>query len=100
MNPTKILQSVGLKPSDNVFSINNEEVMEKILEFIKEWELLIKIKKISKEQWETLFSSYADTIIDYHPENDHQERATFLRNEKMLKKYGLTNDDIVRLDFC
>lgn len=48
MNATKILQSVGLKPSDSVFSISNEEAMGKILEFIKEWELRIKIKKSAK----------------------------------------------------
>lgn len=100
MNAIKILQSVGLKPSESIFSLDNEEAMEKILEFIKEWELRIKIKKISKDDWETLFSSYADAIITYHPENDHQERAVFLRNEKMLKKYGLTDEDVMRLDFC
>ncbi len=74
--------------------------MERLLEFIKEWELPIQVKKISKEDWETLLSSYADSIIDYHPENDHQERGAFLRNEKMLMEYGLTQEDIARLDFC
>lgn len=100
MNATKILQSVGLKPSDKVISINNKEAMENLLNFIKEWELPIKVEKINKEDWETIFGSYADAIITYHPENDHQERATFLRNEKILKKYGLTGEDIIRLDFC
>lgn len=46
------------------------------------------------------FSSYADAIITYHPENDHQERAVFLRNKKMLQKYGLTAEDARRLDYC
>lgn len=100
MNATKILQSVGLNPSDKIFPLDNEEAMERLLEFIDEWEFLIQVKKISKEDWKTLFSSYADSIIDYHPENDHQERGAFLRNEKMLKKYGLTDEDVKRLDFC
>lgn len=100
MNAIKILQSVGLNPSNSVFSLDNEEAVEKLLEFIKEWELRIKVKKISKEDWEILLNSYADSIIDYHPEDDHQERGAFLRNEKMLKKYGLTNEDVKRLDFC
>jgi len=100
MNAIKILQSVELNPSDSLFSLNKEETMERLLEFIKEWELSIQVKKISKEDWETLFSSYADAIIDYHPENDHQERGAFLRNEQMLKKYGLTDEDVRRLDFC
>ena len=100
MNATKILQSVGLNPSGSIFSLNNEEAAGKLLEFIKEWELRIKVKKICKEDWETLLNSYTDAIIDYHPENDHQERGLFLRNKQMLKKYGLTDEDIKRLDFC
>ena len=100
MNATKILQSVGLKPNDSILSLSNKDAAEKILEFIKEWGLHVQVMKISKEDWETIFSSYADSIIDYHPENYHQERGTFLRNEKMLTKYGLTNADIARLDFC
>lgn len=100
MNAIKILQSVGLKPNDSIASLDNEEAMERVLEFIKEWELRIKVKKIRKEDWETLFASYADAIIDYHPENDRQERGAFLRNERMLTKYGLTSEDIARLDFC
>lgn len=100
MNAIKILQSVELKPSDSALSLNYEEMMEKLLEFIKEWDLRINIKKISKKDWKTLFSSYADSIIDYHPENEHQERGTFLRNGQMLKKYGLTDEDVRRLDFC
>ena len=75
-------------------------MLERLLEFIEEWELPIQIEKINKQDWLTLFSSYADSIVDYHPENDHQERGAFLRNEKMLMKYGLTQEDITRLDFC
>lgn len=100
MDAIKILQSLGLKSSDTIFSLNKEEAMERLLEFIKEWELRIQVKKINKEDMETLFSSYADSIIDYHPENDHQERGAFLRNQQMLKKYGLTDEDVKRLDFC
>ena len=100
MNAIKILKSIKLNPSDVIFSLNNEGATERLLEFIKEWELPIQVEKISKEDWKTLLSNYADAIIDYHPENDHQERKTFLRNEQMLKKYGLTDEDIQRLDFC
>lgn len=100
MDTAKILKSVGLKPDDRIFSLDNAEAMEKSLEFIKEWELRIKISKISREDWETLFSNYTDAIIDYHPENDHQERGAFLRSAEMLKKYGLTDEDVKRLDFC
>ena len=100
MNATKILKSVGLNPSDSIFSLDKEDAMERLLEFIEEWELPIQVQKIGKEDWKILLSSYADSIIDYHPENDHQERGTFLKNEQMLKKYGLTDKDVQRLDFC
>lgn len=100
MNATKILKSIGLKPDNAVLSITQNGAMNALLEFIEEWELRIKIEKVSKEDWEALFASYADAICDYHPENDHQERGAFLRNTEMLKKYGLTDDDISRLDFC
>ena len=100
MNATKILQSAGLNPNDSIFPLDNEEAMERLLEFIEEWKLQIQVKKINKEDWKTLLSSYADSIVDYHPENDHQERGTFLRNEEMLKNYGLTDEDVRRLDFC
>ena len=100
MNAIKILQSVGLKPNDSIFSLDNKEAMGKIFEFIKEWDLKIDIKKISKKDWKILFASYADAIVDYHPENNHQERGAFLRNVEMLKKYGLIDEDVARLDFC
>lgn len=60
----------------------------------------INVEKITKKDWCVLFSSYADSISDYHPENDHQERGAFLRSRQMLKKYGLTDEDVMRLDFC
>ena len=100
MNARKILKSAELNPNDSIFPLDNEEAMERLLEFIEEWKLQIQVKKISKENWKTLLSSYADSIIDYHPENDHQERGAFLRNEEMLKNYGLTDEDVRRLDFC
>jgi len=100
MNATKNLQSVGLKPDDTIILITQGGAINALLEFIEEWELPIKIDKISKEDWKILFASYADAIIDYHPDNDHQERMVFLKNAKMLKKYGLTDEDVMRLDFC
>ena len=100
MNATEILQSIGLKPEDSVLNISDKEAVERLLELIEEWELSIKVEDISKRDWDILLDSYADAIIAYHPENYHQERAVFLKNEKMLKKYGLTDEDIRRLDFC
>ncbi len=100
MTTKQILQAIKLNPDKLVLSITINEAVERLIEFIKEWELLIKIKDIEKEDWEILLSSYGDAVINYHPDNDHQERAVFLKNEKMLMKYGLTSEDITRLDFC
>jgi len=100
MNATQILKSVGLKPDDTILAITQSGAMNALLEFIEEWELQIKVEEISKKDWETLFASYADAIIDYHPDDDHQERIVFLKNKKMLEKYGLTDEDVQRLDFC
>ena len=36
MNTTKILQSAGLKPDGIVFSLDNEETVERLLETIKQ----------------------------------------------------------------
>ena len=100
MNTTQILRTVGLKPQGLVSALTNEVALLDILEFIEEWELEIQIEKIRKEEWRTLFVGYDEAMFLHHPENYHQLRALFLWNEKMLRKYGLTDKDITRLDFC
>ena len=100
MTAKQILKSIKLNPYREILSITTEEAIGNLLEFIKEWELSVKVKDIKKEDWKKLLYDYASAIINYHPDNDHQERAVFLTNEKMLKKYGLTSEDIQRLDFC
>ena len=54
---------------------------------------------MSKKDLETLIDSLGKAITNYHPENYHQERSALLDNREMLKKYGLTDDEIGRLDF-
>ena len=100
MNAEKLLKQKGIDLDKPILRVNRKGIMETFLKFIKEWELIIKVENISKREWEILFNSYADANIIYHLENNHQERTVFLRNEKMFKKYGLTDEDIVRLDFC
>lgn len=99
MTAKQILQSVKLDPNSWLIPIMLEEAVERLLEFIKDWELTIRVDDISKDGWEILLGSYGDAIINYHPDNDHQERIVFLKNEKILKKYGLMGEDIKRLDF-
>ena len=99
MNAEKLLQQKNIDSNKPVLRIDRIEAVESLLEFIKTWELSIDVRSINKEDWEIIFNSYADAIIDYHPENNHQERIVFLENENMFKKYGLTDEDITCLDF-
>lgn len=99
MTAKQILQSAKLDPNSMLIPIMLEEAVERLLEFIKYWKLTIRIDDISKNDWQILLSNYGDAIINYHPDNDHQERIVFLKNEKILKKYGLMAEDIQRLDF-
>lgn len=100
MNVKKILRAVGLKPNALVSALTNEVAMQDIVDFIENLNLKIRVKKICKEEWWTLFAGYDEAIFLHHPENYHQLRALFLWNESMLKKYGLTDEDVARLDFC
>ena len=100
MTANEILKARKINPEKSILRIDTGEAIERILKFIKEWELSIRVADIKKADWEKILNSYSDAIIFYHPENDHQERAAILKNERILMKYGLTKKDIVRLDFC
>jgi hypothetical protein len=54
---------------------------------------------MSKNDLEILLDSLGDATVNYHPENFHQERAALLENSEMLKKYGLTDEEVNGLDF-
>jgi len=100
MNALNLLKSANLKPDETIFSIKNIDAMNEIQEFVDEWNIQLDFQKISHDEWKTIFDNYLDSIFLYHPENDHQLRGTFLRCQVILKKHGLTDDDIDRLDFC
>ncbi|MEK7172733.1 MAG: hypothetical protein AAB740_02010, partial [Patescibacteria group bacterium] len=72
MTARQILKSIGLKPDDTILSITQGGALVTLLDFIEEWELQIKVEKISKEDWKTIFDCYADAIIDFHPDDNHQ----------------------------
>ena len=86
MRATKILQSVGLNPQDYILAVDNEDAVENILEFIKEWDLKIRIEKVSKKEWKMFFDFYAESIIFCDPDKGHQERWAFLRSESIWRK--------------
>lgn len=99
MKPSAILKKTGIRPDDPVLLITVEEAMENLLEAIEEYCPHLKINRMKKEDIETLLDSYSECIVDYHPENYHQERAALLKNFEMLQRYGLTSDDYNSIDF-
>ncbi len=100
MNPSTLLKRKGMKPEDSVLLITAEEALENILETIDEYCPHLEMDKMTKEDISALLNSYADCVCNYHPENQHQERAVLLKHFDMLKQYGMTDDDYEALDFC
>ena len=100
MDAIDILKQKGINPDYSVLMITREEALERLIETINEWELDIKLNLITKEELLKLTDYFGEAVIDYHPESYHQERAVLLKHSDMLKKYGLTDEDIERLDFC
>ncbi|MBI3585284.1 MAG: hypothetical protein HY096_15210 [Nitrospinae bacterium] len=100
MKPSTLLKRAGIKPNKPVLLITAEESLENLLEAIEEYCPNLEINKMTKKDIEVLLDDYANCIINYHPENCHQERAALLENFDMLKKYGITSDDYNQLDFC
>lgn len=99
MTPLKILKSKGIDPNEPVLEISKEEALERLIEAIEEFCPSLKVKTMSKDDLETLLDSLGDTTVNYHPENYHQERAALLENSEMLRRYGLTDEEINGLDF-
>lgn len=77
MEPSALLKKVCINPDEPVLSITAEEAIENLLEAIEEYCPHLKINKMKKEDIETLIESYSDCIIDYHPEDYHQEKRHY-----------------------
>lgn len=99
MKPSTILKKTGINPNKPILSITAKTAIENLLEAISIYCPNLQINKMTKEDIEDLLDSYAECVIDYHPENYHQERAALIRNFELLKSYGLTDDDYNNIDF-
>lgn len=97
---TEILKKVEINENEPIMHVSAEESLENLIECIEEYCPNLQIDKLSKEEFTTLFENYSDCIVTFHPEGMHQERGAILRSEEILRKYGLTDDDIKVLDFC
>ena len=100
MNASKLLKQKGINFDYSALSISAEDVIIRLIDTVKEWKLGLKLESMKKEDLLKLIDSFGGCVINYHPENDHQERGVFLKHSDMLEKYGLTEEDICRLDFC
>lgn len=99
MDALKILKDKGIDAEKPVLVVSREEALARLIEAILEFCPNLNIEKMSKIDLETLIDSMNDAILNYHPENYHQERSALLHNKKMLIRYGLTNEEIEVLDF-
>ena len=100
MNAKQLLKQKGIDPDKPVLQISREESLMSIMEVVKEYCPSVKIEEMVKEDLKVLIDSLGEDIINYHPENYHQERSTLLGCSDMFKKYGLTDEEYELLDFC
>ena len=100
MNAKNLLKQKGIDSNKLVLQIDREESLIFIMEAIEEFCPNVKIEKMSKNDLEILIDGLGDNIINYHPENYHQERSTLLGCSNILRKYGLTDDEYEILDFA
>lgn len=96
----QLLSSKNINPSLSILTISTEEALSSIQEALGEFEIKLDFNKFAKEELEKLLSDYVGAVINYHPDDYHQERAALLKNSDILLKYGLTEDDIEILDFA
>ncbi len=99
MEVLTILKSKDIDPKKPVLTISREEALERLIETAQEFCPSLRIESMSKKDLETLLDNLGGTTINYHPENYHQERAALLENSQILKRYGITDEEIKALDF-
>lgn len=100
MNGNHLLESKRIDPNMPVLLITAAEALDNIQEYASSTDMQLDLGKLDPQELMTLISSYGDCVLTFHPENNHPERAALLRNFKMLKRYGLEDDDFQILDFA
>ncbi len=99
MNTKRILKSKQIDPEKPILSISAEEAISNLVEALGEYDLNIDFSKFSREDLDRILLDYADAVINYHTDDYHQERVTFIRNADIVTKYGLTYEDLDMMDF-
>ena len=106
MQTKSILISKGINPKEPFLYVTKYEALERLIDFFEDWETDFPGKnavsiftKITKDELEVVFNAFASSIIDFHPENYHQERGAILRSWKIFEKYGFDRCDYDYVDF-
>lgn len=99
MNAKRILEYKQINPQKPILLISAEEAISNLTEALNEFDLNLDFSKFSKEELEKVLSDYADAVVNFHPDDFHQEQITFIRNADIVTKYGLTREDLNRMDF-
>ncbi|MFH1382721.1 MAG: hypothetical protein ABIH70_07495 [Chloroflexota bacterium] len=99
METSEVLRRIGIRPDEPVLLITAEDALDNILISVKIFCPTLKVDEMSKEDIASLLHSYSQSILDYHPEDYHQERAALLENFDQLKHYGLKDADYESIDF-
>ena len=100
MESQKILQEKEINHAEPVIYMDKKDALQNFIETMEYFEIDFNFSKLSKSEIEKLFLDYGYCISIYHLEKYHQERGAFLKNEDILRKYGLSEDDIDAFDFC
>ncbi|MFQ3674932.1 MAG: hypothetical protein SNJ64_00110 [Endomicrobiia bacterium] len=99
MDVNKILRKNKINPNKPILLITARKSISNLIEAVKVYCPNVKLDKLSKNEMISLLETYGQSVIDYHPENYHQERGALLRVSEMLKKYGLDEDSYNSIDF-
>lgn len=100
MNAAQILESKRIRSNMPALFISASDAIESIQHYAESAEIQLDLNQLTRDELLTLIASFGDCVITYHPEGNHQQRATLLRNFEMLKKSGLQETDFETLDFA
>ena len=95
----KILHQCDLHPDEQLNICDNESAITALLGAITEYLPSMDVKKLTKKDWQAILKDYESAIIDYHPENNHQERWALEQHPNILKRCGAAEDEIEGLEF-
>jgi len=100
MNAKELLKQKKIDPNKPILQITREDALSGIMNAMEEFCPSVKIEEMPKKDLEKLVDSSGEDVVNYHPEDYHQERSTLLGCIAELKKCGLNSEDEDRLDFC